>query len=236
MPRSVAAASEAPQPGTMIILHQRNVATLTRFTRVATSAPECEGACFNLANLLEEADCRPTTEELAEAVETVVEALHAWPTSTGVQLEGCHVLALLCETSQARSEARTLAGVCGAMPAVVASLRAHVANAHVVHAASVALASLTYTCPENCTRAHRAGALFALLDVMRAHPMHEAVQIDGCTAIGSLCTHAAGFPMAAVQLGAPVVIIDVLRSFSDSVKLQDIACRACCRASFGPDC
>ena len=155
----------------------------------------------------------PTSEESQHALDAMVAALHAHPTSVGVQREACYGLAWLC---QARDEAAMIAGANGAVEAVVTALRAH-ADIRVLDAACLALTQLILF-PANCDRAHCAGALAALSNVMRTHPTHEFIQEKGCASLAYLSAPD-DVPAAAVRQSA-LLTITALRSFPANTELQ----------------
>ena len=177
----MASATEAEQLAAVDeALQQRDYASIARLTRAATTAVVCQAGCRALAVALAD-DHVPTSEETLHATEALVFALRAQPASAGTQQQGCRGLANLCKlASAAAPEARAVVGAGGAVEAVVAILPAHVERADVLDAACHALVCMTKNCPENCGRAHRAGALDAVLQVMRTHPTHEGVQTSCC--------------------------------------------------------
>ena len=201
---------------------QRDFVSVARLTLAATSLAVREAGCRALVNFLAADYCHLTLEGAQLIVDALVSALHAQPTSAVVQREACRGLAFLgCFSS---AEVCALAGQRGAIEAAVTALR-HAENDNVLVSACSALSNLLLH-SENCGRAHRAGALNALLDVMCAHPTHLCVQISGCVGLEQMCENIEGLPEAAVQLGAPAVIISALRTFPDSSALQANACRA----------
>ena len=108
-------------------------------------------------------------------------------------------------------------------------MQTHASEGDVLDAACMALGNLTEgTCAtENCFRAHRAGALVALLDVMRANQKRRIVQNYGSMALGYICFAVKSAPARAVQLGAPAIIINnALRTFPKLKQMQVTACFA----------
>ena len=220
----MADASEAQQlVAVEAALQQRDVASLARLTRDATSAAVSEAGCGALAGVLADDDCSPTLEETQYAVKALVSALRAQPTCAAVQQEGYLGLEDWCADSD---EARDVAGAGGAVEAVLAGMRAHANAADVMEAACAALGKLMESHSQNSDRAHDAGALDVLLDIMRAHPTHEVVLNNACIALGNTCQNVAAAPAAAVKLSAPALIMNTLQSFPDNSALQAHACFA----------
>ena len=214
-------ASEAEQLAALgAAAGQRDVATVARLTRAATSSAVRVAGSAALAAFLTDDDHSPTPEETQHAVEALVLALRAAPADVDVQQLGCFGLAVACKAS---GEARKVAAALGAVEALVSALKVHVENEDITAAACSALVHFTFVDHNNCTVAFRAGALDALLDVVRAQPTHESMIHSVCWTLGYVCEEVAGTPAAAVQLGAPAVIIDALRSFPDSSMLHESA-------------
>ena len=169
--RSMADATEAQQLAAVAAARlQRDVASIARLTRAATSAAVCQASCSALSDILSVKDCLQTLEESQLAAEALLSALHVQPASAGVQCEACLGLALMCIHA---AEARAVAGAAGAVEVVAALLQANAEVGDVVDAACTALSGMVWLSSENCGRAHRAGALDALLVAMRAYPTQE---------------------------------------------------------------
>ena len=88
-----------------------------------------------------------------------------------------------------------------------------------LNAVCFVLLLLTKACPDSCRRAYRAGALDAMLDIMRAHPL-DGLQNLCCVVLLRMCQVDEAMAAAAMQLGAPAVLIDALRAFPDNIALQ----------------
>ena len=225
----MASAYEAEQLAAVTAaLQTRDVVSIARLTHAANSATVSKAGCEALEGALT-GHCVISSEEALRAVEAVVWALRAHPASAGVQERGCRGLAIVCKAS---ADAHVFAGAGGAVEAVTAALRTHAENGDVQEAACYALAFLTMHSTsqsrENCNRAHRAGALETLLDVMRSRGRStgEKMQVVCCKLLKQMCEHVAGVPALAVQLGALTVIIAALWSIPDNLTLQEYACSA----------
>jgi hypothetical protein len=92
------------------------------------------------------------------AIEAVVAALRAHPSSAAVQENGCTALRNLA----ANDANKVKAGGCGAIEAVVAALRAHPSSAAVQENGCTALRSICWTSGDLRQRARKAGAVGAL--------------------------------------------------------------------------
>ena len=204
---------------------QRDIASIARLTRAATSAAVCHAGCRALASpgSFLANDCYPTLEETQHAVEALVHALRAHPMSVDVQDVGCLGLGSWTKDS---AEARTLAGAVGAVEAVAMTLRNHAGSMHVLDTACYALAILFHTPHENCSPAYHAGAVNALVNAMRTYPTHVGILNCACMVLGQIFEAVNDAAAAAVQLGAPAVIADALRAFPDNSALQANACHA----------
>ena len=182
-------ASEAEQVDAVdAALQQRDVASIARLTRAATSAAVCNFGCAALVKSLPESRCT-SSEETQLAVEALLAALHVHPTRADVQAQCCIALARWCGASDVGC---TVVGTCGVVEAVVTVLQAHGNSADASSGACYALAQFTLCDARNCSRAHLAGALIALLDVMRAHPTVLFVQQYGCMTLASVCAMVMG--------------------------------------------
>ena len=203
VPRSMASATEAEELAALnAAMLQSDMVSIARLTRAATSAAVSDAGCCAFVELLVEGHS-PTSEETQHAVEALLVALHAHPTSADVQRHGCRGLGEFCEAS---GEALALAGAGGAVEAIVTAMQMHAETAGVLGVACFALAQLICRSSERCFRAHSAGALDAILSAMRICSTNLGVQNCGCMALANLCAIVCEARDEAAALGAAAVI------------------------------
>ena len=110
--------------------------------------------------------------------------LQAHPSSEYVACAGCDVISFMSETLTNGFAARF--GQAGGCEAVIAVLRTHSSNAHVVTRASIAIASLSRV-KGNATWMGPSGGCEALMTVMQTHHTDVSVSKFIISAMGNLC-------------------------------------------------
>ena len=178
---------------------------------VATAACFALGAVFGLS----------TANRRLEPVGAVLAAMRKHPSHPEVQGEGCYALQ---RVSAVRGDYCDAAVGLGALELLVASL-SHT-DVLGIYNGLQALANLVFASSESANRAHRCGAVAAIIKAMHDHQAQAAMQSVGCLALSNMMCECDASVAEAVRLNAPAVIIAALRSYPDNNQLQANACNA----------
>jgi hypothetical protein len=158
---------------------------------------------------------------VADGLRAVVGAMLTFPAFVELQTGCCGALRIMFNAADALCDAAVDAG---AVPALVAALRAHV-QCEDVDVIAGALGRLILDRPTATAQAGAAGAVTATVALLRAHPASAAVQVAGCSVLGSLASDAES-QKNALEGGATEVILLALRAHAADALVQTYGCRA----------
>jgi hypothetical protein len=160
----------------------------------------------------------------AGALESVVVAMRADPTSRMMQCAGCH-----CIGAMAKSDAnvRSRAIQAGAIEVVLTAMRMHESNILLIRAACPALRFLygfeRVVKGSTEARAHAAAAVSAVLHVLHAHRDDAPVQHEGCMVLHILArTECLQQAVDAGRVGAVPSVVAALRAHPGSCDVQTV--------------
>jgi hypothetical protein len=158
---------------------------------------------------------------VADGVRAIVGAMRTHPAIGGLQSTACCALNLMFISADGLCDVAVDAG---AVPAMVAALRAHVLcdDADVI---AGALGRLFHGRPTATAQAGAAGAVAATVTLLRAHPASAAVQLAGCSVMGSLASDAES-QKTALECGAFPAVVLALSAHAADVSIQTYGCRA----------
>jgi hypothetical protein len=197
------------------------VVALLQSSAGAVMAPaQADGAAAALpvhaaALTVQAAHARLLDARNAGDVNDVLHIMRAWlDNSAPLQAAGCLALSTIGRSSVA--ELPTVACI----TAVLAALRAHVADTEVQRAGCDALAVVCGHDEHNTTAAVQAGALEAVLLALRTHPMDVDVQCNGCHAVSILCFFHSANAERAAAAGAVEAATAALTANAANAKMQ----------------
>jgi hypothetical protein len=143
-----------------------------------------------------------------------------------VQLAQVATCALSNLTREPELEAnRSRAFAAGAVPALIAALDMHVADASVARFCASALNCIISDSDKRRRATGAAGAV-ALVAVMRAHPAQVPLQKDACGALAAVCRDVEAHAAAAAAAGALPLMVAVLAAHPREAELHHEACTA----------
>jgi hypothetical protein len=202
-------------------------AVMAAVARSSGAESSASAACTALAKLTYDiADARQRAIA-AGALPALVRAMVVHATSHTVQNSG--VVALVALVLADDDEVRIAAAELGAIPVLLAALRAHGANADTAANACKALAMVLSTVlPAN--RARVAGVASVLVGAMQSHAAHSRVQADAAAALLHLFLTDTAATAAAGDAGAAFVLARALRTFADDAETAPPI--SCVRALF----
>jgi hypothetical protein len=188
-----------------------------------SNADVCENALAVLAGLCAEDAANATAlNQEKDGVSLTVGAMKAHPAQKRLQLCGA---VLLVNTTANNPTGKAAAGKAGALPVLVAALRAHSrGDAMLAERAAKAMGNMLNGDTGNVKLAASAGAVQPLVDIMSAHPTVESVQENACKALTLLCDVAVA-RTAAKKAGAEALARAAKDRFKAATDLADWATR-----------
>ena len=152
-------------------------AGILTLTRTTLSLAAREACCIVLGSYARkhEADESVPDELMCDAVDALVHALCAQPTSKRVLVQG--LSACILWVSQKSHHSRVLAGKAGAVGAAVVAMCTDATDARLQELGCRLLKRLFFKTPENVLLAKDAQAIAAVLSSMRMHPNSKPVQL-----------------------------------------------------------
>jgi hypothetical protein len=154
--------------------------------------------------------------DVARALGALQAALRAHPAHRGVQRHACVALGSLAGWRGA--------GAAGLVTILLATVRAHRADADIVEAACMALRGV-FKPRDNRACAISSGAVAALLAAMREHGAHAALQTQACLALRNIFALPENEACAA-SVGAIAAAVSALRTHGTCADVAAAACAA----------